>query len=216
MKKLALISVFALILSCFAGCASPAAHVEGDLRELITKIYGTYNAREDVAAHLEELAELAKRSDEIGEIIWAPDNGLSEEEIAKLNAELEEIQPRRNELNKYQLPKTAEQDLTSEGTELNPNIVYFIGADDIPFSEGVVSESMIGSLPYSLVMLRMEADSDIESAKTKIKNGVDPQKWICVGVDPSDVVVDNIGDLVILIMAPNSKELHEEFLKLAE
>ncbi|MDR1669073.1 MAG: hypothetical protein LBR76_03870, partial [Oscillospiraceae bacterium] len=95
-------------------------------------------------------------------------------------------------------------------------IDYYIGKTGIPFREGVASESAIGSTAYSLVLLRMEDNADIEKAKTDIKGSVKPNKWICVAVDPGNVVVDSLGNLVILIMSDNSKALHDAFLKLAE
>jgi len=76
-------------------------------------------------------------------------------------------------------------------------IEYFIGAKNIPFIEGVASEAAIGGA-YSVCLLRMEANADIEKAKTDIKDNVDPAKWICYIAD--SVIVDNVGDLVILIM----------------
>ena len=34
----------------------------------------------------------------------------------------------------------------------------------------------------------------------KIKENVNPRKWICVGVEKEDVIVKNKGNLIILIM----------------
>jgi len=115
-----------------------------------------------------------------------------------------------------EIPPVMEMELTEEGTQFNPNIEYFVGVKGLPFKEAVVSEAAIGAHAYSLVLLRMEPDADIEAVKKSIKDNVDPQKWICVGVDPKDVVVDGIGDLVILIMSEHSKELQKAFLKLGE
>ena len=114
-----------------------------------------------------------------------------------------------------ELPPVMEMELTEEGTQFNPNIEFFIGAKGIPFKEALVSEAAFGAHAYSLVLLRMEEGADIDAAKKKIRENVDPMKWICVGVDPGDVVVDSIGDLVILIMSDYSAELHAAFLKLA-
>ena len=59
--------------------------------------------------------------------------------------------------------------------------------------------------------------ADIEQIKTAIKENVDPQKWICVGVDPEKIIVDNIGDIIILIMSDDQGEaLHNAFLALAK
>jgi hypothetical protein len=111
------------------------------------------------------------------------------------------------------LPPTMEEKLTPQGTQFNENVAYFIGADDIPFTEGLVSEHAMG-MAYSLVLLRMEPGADVEAAKTKMREGLDPWKWVCAGVDPSDVIVDSIGDLTVIIMSDDSKALHDAFLAL--
>ena len=112
-----------------------------------------------------------------------------------------------------ELPGTFEEELTHEGTEFNPSVEYFIGSEEIPFKDGLVSESAFGG-GYSVVLLRMEENADIKAAKEEIAEKVDPWKWICMGVEAEDVIVDSKGDLVILIMSENSKELHDAFLKL--
>ena len=115
-----------------------------------------------------------------------------------------------------ELPMTMGEVLTQQGTQFNENVAYFIGADDIPFIEGYVAEPAFGAIPLSIVLLRMEKDANIDEAMSRMKSGIDPAKWICAFVDPSDIIVDNIGDLVILIMSAHSKEIHAAFLKLAE
>lgn len=88
--------------------------------------------------------------------------------------------------------------LTSE------NINQYVGTDDIKFTEGIVQEHITGSVAYSVVLLRVE-DSDIESVKTKIKENINPRKWICVGVEPEDVIIKNKGNLVIAIVVENEE-----------
>lgn len=61
----------------------------------------------------------------------------------------------------------------------------------------------------------MPEGTDVAGVKTAIRENVDPNKWICVGVSENDVVVDNIGNLVILIMSDESEALHDSFLALA-
>lgn len=80
------------------------------------------------------------------------------------------------------------------------NIEYYIGTTDIEYEEILASEPMMGSIAYSVVLVRMKDGADIENAKTKIAEGVDPRKWICVEVPKEDVIVKNKGDLIILIM----------------
>ncbi len=77
---------------------------------------------------------------------------------------------------------------------------YYLGlpsADGI--SEAVFSEAMTGSQAYSLCLARLAEGADVDSIKNTILNGVDTQKWICVGAD--QLIVGNCGDVVIMVMA---------------
>ena len=86
-------------------------------------------------------------------------------------------------------------------TEVNKeNIEYYLGTADIEYKEALASESGVGSIAHSVVLLRTKDNADIENIKTTIKENIDPRKWICVGVEEDDVVVENKGNLIILIM----------------
>lgn len=101
---------------------------------------------------------------------------------------------------------------TTEVTE--ENVSYYFGKE-IEFGEAIASEPMINASAYSLCLARVKEGADIEKIKTDIKENVDPRKWICVGVEPENVIVDNIGDVVILIMSnEGASDLHEAFLQL--
>lgn len=96
------------------------------------------------------------------------------------------------------------------------DIEYYIGTKDIKWEEAIASESGIGSIAHSVVLIRMEDDvteKDIEDAKTKIKENADPRKWLCV--EAENVIVENKGDLIILIMSDDKAEtLKTNFEKL--
>jgi hypothetical protein len=96
------------------------------------------------------------------------------------------------------------------------NISGFIGTDEIDFEEGLAREPMINAIPHSLVLLRMNAEANIDDAKTKIQENADPQKWICVFVDESDLKVESEGNLILLIIAENSDKYAEAFHNLAK
>ena len=80
------------------------------------------------------------------------------------------------------------------------NIEYYLGDASIEYDEALASEPMMGSIAHSVVLVRTKDNADIEEIKTKIKEKVDPRKWICVGVEKEDVIVENRGNLIVLIM----------------
>ena len=90
--------------------------------------------------------------------------------------------------------------LEQETENLDDLIIYTIGTKDIKYKEIYESRPMMGSIAYSVVLVRMEEGADVEAAKTAIKENVDPRKWFCVWVEPEDVIVKSKGDLIILIM----------------
>ena len=75
----------------------------------------------------------------------------------------------------------------------------FLGTDKIEYKEALASESMVGSIAHSVVLVRTKEGADVEKIKETIKDKVNPRKWICV--EASNVVVESKGDLVVLIMS---------------
>lgn len=106
--------------------------------------------------------------------------------------------------------------MTSIKSINDENIEYVLGTDEIQFVEGIVSEPMMSSQPHTVALLRVADDANIEDIKSKIKANVNPAKWVCVSVPEDQIVVDNIGNLVILIMDRESEPFHKNFLSLAK
>ena len=95
------------------------------------------------------------------------------------------------------------------------NVEGFLGKADIEYESALASESGVGSIAHSVVLVRAKKGQDVEQLKKDIKENVNPRKWICVGVEEDKVIVDDIGDLVILIMENNYGEtLHNNFKNL--
>ena len=91
-------------------------------------------------------------------------------------------------------------------TEINDeNVEYFLGSKDIEYEEALASEPGIGSIAHSVVLVRTKKGADVEAIKDKIEKNVDPRKWVCVGVEKDDIVVESEGDLIILIMVEDEK-----------
>lgn len=108
------------------------------------------------------------------------------------------------------LPAVGSLALTSD------DIGYYVGVADIDFKEALASEAMINAIAHSVCLVRMNAGADVENTKKQIEANADPRKWICV--EAEKVIVDNIGDLVILIMSneATATAIHESFLALKD
>ena len=94
-----------------------------------------------------------------------------------------------------------------QNTELTEeNIENYIGTKDIKWSEAIVSESMVGSIAHSVVLIRMNEDvseKDIEEAKEIIKENANPSKWICVTAEKVEVISN--GDSILQVMSDEEK-----------
>lgn len=78
-------------------------------------------------------------------------------------------------------------------------IKYYTGLDNADqINEVAVFEPMMGSIAYSMVMVRVNEGEDVKAVAETMKNGIDQRKWICVEAD--DLMVAGYGDVVMLIM----------------
>jgi ABC-type Fe3+-hydroxamate transport system substrate-binding protein len=94
---------------------------------------------------------------------------------------------------------------------------YYLGKAGIEFEEAIASEPIMMPSAYELDLVRVKEGADVEAIKNEIKENVNPMKWICVGIDPENVIVDNIDDVIIVILSDNEgKALHDAFLALKE
>ncbi len=76
---------------------------------------------------------------------------------------------------------------------------YYTGLTDASLvKEAAVSEAMITSQAYSLVLVRVKEAGDAEKVAKEMLNGIDQRKWICVMAD--DLKVAARGDVIMLIM----------------
>lgn len=94
---------------------------------------------------------------------------------------------------------------------------YYIGAEGLDIVEGYACEPMMSSVAHSVCLVRLAEGSDIEAAKAAIRENVNPNKWLCVGVDPENIRVENIGNLILLVMDDiNCQQIADSFLSLAQ
>ena len=87
-------------------------------------------------------------------------------------------------------------------------VEYYLGTSELSIKEALVREPMMGSISHSVVLVRLNDAKDAEAAVAKIKEKANPRKWICV--EAKNVVVDSIGDLVILIMVDSESQTTPE------
>lgn len=158
----------------------------------------------------EEAANNASEEVVEEEVVVEEEEVVEEVKEPALEGTLEEIMDRLYSGVEFELPMLANTVIDSE------SVAYFLGTDELSYLEGVASEPMISSIAHSVVLLRVEESSDIEAMKASIKTSVDPRKWICVGVEEDEVIVDNIGDVVVLIMSHEAEGLHQSFVNLVE
>lgn len=76
--------------------------------------------------------------------------------------------------------------------------IWFLGSDTIEFEEALGSESAIGSFAHSMLLVRVAEGADVEATMEELKASVNPRKWICVGVADEDVVIENIGNVILV------------------
>lgn len=78
-------------------------------------------------------------------------------------------------------------------------------ADSSKINATIVSESMIGSQAYSLVLVSVKEGEDVEAIATEMINGIDQRKWMCVEADLIRTVAS--GNTVMLIMIDSQMQI---------
>ncbi|MFA6611862.1 MAG: hypothetical protein WCS78_05710 [Bacilli bacterium] len=144
-------------------------------------------------------------------------SACAKEKEEKLEGSLEDILDEiyekgeySNDFKEHTIPELIVIEINDE------NATNFLGTA-IEFEEAIASESTWSTSAYSVCLVRVKDGVDIEQAKQDILENVNPFKWICVGVDEDKIIVDNIGDVIILIMTNYEGEaIHNAFLSLID
>ncbi len=77
---------------------------------------------------------------------------------------------------------------------------YYLGvASTDAIERAVFSEPMIGSIPYSMCLVKAKDGADVEALKNEILEGVNYRKWMCVAAEK--VLVTNCGSTIMMVMA---------------
>lgn len=107
---------------------------------------------------------------------------------------------------------TMELDLSDAET-----VAYHAGLSDLSQVDGItLSESMVGSIAYSVVYVRTKDGADVEAIKQTMMDNIDPAKWICVTAEKQ--MAASFGNDIFYIMtaAETADLVYEQAVKAAE
>ena len=95
-------------------------------------------------------------------------------------------------------------------------VKYMTGLDngnDIEYA--VVSEPMMSSQAYSLVLVKVKQGANVEAVAKKMNENIDNRKWICVTAEK--VYTTSSGDVVCLVMSKEdtAKAVYNNFKTIA-
>ena len=126
------------------------------------------------------------------------------EAAAKVEGTMEELLNKVVEIQPVEfMGGTMPIDLTDKSEDGLWNIKYNTGLDNADnITEAAVFGPMMGSIAYSMVMVRVAEGADVKAVAEGMKTGIDPRKWICVEAD--DLQVVSYGDVVMLIMVDST------------
>ena len=122
------------------------------------------------------------------------------EAVAKVEGTMEELLNKIVEINPVEfMGMTMPIDLTDtseEGLWMLKDNTGLENADNI--TEAAVFGPAMGSIAFSMAMVRTAEGADVKAVAETMKSNIDPRKWICVEAD--DLQVVSFGDVVMLIM----------------
>lgn len=94
---------------------------------------------------------------------------------------------------------TAELPALGQQKVPNNRFEYYFGIKK-PASakDTLVAEPMIGSIPFAITLLKVDASADANALAKEIKEKVDPRRWVCVEASYVETAVkDNVILLVL-------------------
>ena len=97
-------------------------------------------------------------------------------------------------------------DLTDTSEDGLWAVKSYTGLEDAAsLTEAAAFEPMMGSIAFSMVLVRVAPEADTKAVAEAMKSGIDTRKWICV--EANDLLVAGIGDVVMLIMLDSESGL---------
>lgn len=91
----------------------------------------------------------------------------------------------------------------------------YLGTSDYDYDKAITSIPSSATVPFELTLIRVAEDEDIDAMRKAIEENIDSDKWKFASVSPDNVIVDNIGDVIVIIMSDDhAQKLHEAFMAL--
>lgn len=202
-KNIVYILMIILIMSVYTGCTNKQNETNGKDNVGTSDNISTGNDTEDPNDVMQDNNSTSEDNTEIGntgnkdEI----DNGDDGNVQDTTDSELLDIIKKIYEIKDPGL-KLADTPVDLSNSD---SVKYYTGLSDISkVKEAVVSEAMIGSQAYSLVLVKLNDTKDAESVANEMLKGIDPRKWICVEAD--DLQIVSHDDVIMLIMVSTALE----------
>ncbi len=109
-----------------------------------------------------------------------------------------------------EMPAVADREITPEFS------MNDLGVESTEYKEALASDALINASAHSVCLVRANSAAEAETLEKTIREKANPRKWICV--EAEKVIVDRIGDVVVLIMTYEdvADQVHANFTKLAK
>lgn len=112
-----------------------------------------------------------------------------------------------------QMPNVATQEIDITDADMVQYLTGLENGNDLEYA--VVSEPMMSSQAYSLVLVKVKNGVNATDVAKTMKDNIDTRKWICVSAEK--VYATTSGDVVCLVMsnADTAKAVYDSFKTLA-
>lgn len=112
-----------------------------------------------------------------------------------------------------QMPNVATQEIDITDADMVQYVTGLENGNDLEYA--VVSEPMMSSQPYSLVLVKVKNGVNADNVAKTMKKNINIRKWICVSAEK--VYATTSGDVVCLVMsnADTAKAVYDSFKTLA-
>lgn len=94
---------------------------------------------------------------------------------------------------------------------------YHTGLTDLAGVDGVyLSESMMGSVAYSVVYIRTSDDGDAEAIRKQLMDNINPAKWVCVTAEKEVAAIFGNDIFFVMGAADTVDEVYKSAVAAAE